>query len=153
MRVSSVTDQIYIKAARIRNIEEKGISKIDEGIESEFKGIINYCIMALIQLEPDSLSQNLSEKDIEGKYDSYVRETKSLMEQKNHDYGEIWRDMLVSTFTDMLLMRIQRIHQILGNQGKTLASEGVESNFMDMINYSIFALIRLSEMKAMETEK
>lgn len=145
MRVSSITDQIYIKAIRIRTLEEKGISKIEEGVESELKGIINYCIMALIQIEAGPNHNELSQEIIVQKYNYFVDESKSLMEQKNHDYGEIWRNMLVNTFTDMLLMRVHRIHQIIQNKGKTLASEGVESNFMDMINYAIFALIRLEE--------
>ena len=145
MRVSSLIDQIYIKATRIRTIEEKGQQKIDEGVESEWMGIINYCIMGLIQLEETLINQELNEAELLQAYDKQVSLTKSLMEQKNHDYGEIWRDMLVSTFTDMLLMRVNRMHQIIGNDGKTLASEGVDSNLMDMINYSIFAMIKIGE--------
>jgi len=146
MRISSIADQIYIKAARIRNIEEKGLSMVDEGIESEFRGIINYCIMALIQIEnnEDAQKEILFESLIT-MFDKIVADTKKLMLEKNHDYGEIWRSMLVSTFTDMLLMRINRIHQIIENKGKTISSEGIDSNFMDMINYSIFALIQLEE--------
>jgi hypothetical protein len=157
MRISSIIDQIFIKATRIRTIEENGKQKINEGVESEWMGIINYCVMGLIQcgigqnettidnknlsISIDELSQDVSA--LMKQYDQIVSETKALMEQKNHDYGEIWRNMLVSTFTDMLLMRVNRMHQILENKGNTLASEGVESNLMDMINYSVFALIRL----------
>ncbi|MES2726460.1 MAG: DUF1599 domain-containing protein [Bacteroidota bacterium] len=146
MRISSIIDQIYIKATRIRTIEEKGTMKVDEGIEPEFMGIINYCVMGLIQLD----LVNDSNMDLEGSfltnlYDKHIANTKALMEEKNHDYGEVWRDMLVTTFTDMLLMRIQRMKQILENKGKTIASEGIESNLQDMINYSVFALIQLSE--------
>jgi hypothetical protein len=146
MRISSITDQIYIKAVRIRNIEEKGLNLVGESEESEFIGIINYCVMVLIQIETGEDERYIcSDEELLKSFDSYINKTKDLMMQKNHDYGEIWRSMLVSTFTDMLLMRINRIHQILENKGKTLASEGIESNFMDMINYSIFALIRLAE--------
>jgi hypothetical protein len=148
MRISSITDQIYIKAVRIRNIEENGINMVGESIENEFMGIINYCVMAMIQIETNEDERYISnDEDLINSYDNYIQNTKTLMLQKNHDYGEIWRSMLVSTFTDMLLMRINRIHQIISNKGKTLASEGIESNFMDMINYSIFSLIRLSEEK------
>jgi hypothetical protein len=145
MRISSIIDQIYIKANRIRTIEDNGTMKVNEGIEPEFMGIINYCIMGLIQLElVDNKQMDLPQDTIATLYDKYVLQTKTLMEEKNHDYGEVWRDMLVTTFTDMLLMRIQRMKQILDNKGKTIASEGIDSNLMDMINYSIFALIKLS---------
>jgi len=145
MRISSIIDQIFIKATRIRTIEEKGTQMVEEGVEPEWMGIINYCIMGLIQLDKSQEGKNISEPILVELYDSKVLETKKLMLQKNHDYGEIWRSMLVSTFTDMLLMRVNRMHQIIGNEGKTLASEGVESNLMDMINYSVFALIQLNE--------
>lgn len=145
MRISSIIDQIYIKANRIRTIEDNGTMMVNEGIEPEFMGIINYCIMGLIQLElVESKEMDLGLKVIEKLYDKYVFQTKTLMEEKNHDYGEVWRDMLVTTFTDMMLMRVQRMKQILDNKGKTIASEGIESNLMDMINYSVFALIKLS---------
>lgn len=146
MRLSSVVDQLFIKAQRIRNIEESGTQKIDDTIESEFKGIVNYCIMGLIQLELKS-SQQL-ELDIETLtllYDKYVLLTKDLMLQKNHDYGEAWRDMRVSTFTDILLVRLMRIKQIEDNKGITIMSEGIDANLQDMINYSIFALIKIDE--------
>lgn len=146
MRVSSIIDQIYIKANRIRTIEDNGAMKVNEGIEPEFMGIINYCIMGLIQIElAGSKEMDLEQNIIASLYDKYVLQTKNLMEEKNHDYGEVWRDMLVTTFTDMLLMRVQRMKQILDNKGKTIASEGIESNLMDMINYSVFALIKLGE--------
>ncbi len=153
MRVSSIIDQIFIKATRIRTIEENGKQKVDEGVESEWMGIINYCVMGLIQsgasgetMVLEGVSAASNQEDVNAlmkQYDSIIAETKRLMEQKNHDYGEIWRSMLVSTFTDMLLMRVNRMHQILENKGSTLVSEGIESNLMDMINYSVFALIRL----------
>ena len=123
------------------------MSKVNEGVKPEWMGIINYCIMGLIQLDPKMEGKELSENELMDAYDFHMNATLELMEQKNHDYGEIWRSMLVSTFTDMLLMRVNRMHQILENKGMTLASEGVESNLMDMINYSVFALIRLEEKK------
>ena len=145
MRISSIIDQIYIIANRIRTIEDNGTMKVNEGIEPEFMGIINYCIMGLIQLElVDNKQMDLPQETIAMLYDKYVSQTKTLMEEKNHDYGEVWRDMLVTTFTDMQLMRIQRMKQILDNKGKTIASEGIDSNLMDMINYSVFALIKLA---------
>ncbi len=145
MRISSIIDQIYIKANRIRTIEDNGSMKVNEGIEPEFMGIINYCIMGLIQLElVEQKELNLEINTLETFYNKYVLKTKTLMEEKNHDYGEVWRDMLVTTFTDMLLMRIQRMKQILENRGNTINSEGIDSNLMDMINYSIFALIKLA---------
>lgn len=145
LRPSSLTDQIFIKAQRLRTIEEKGVAKIDEGQIPEFIGIINYCIITLIQLKlPFKVGLEEDEHvDYIQLYDTFFEQAKQLMEAKNHDYGEAWRDMRVSTFTDMLLMRILRIKQIENNQGKTLVSEGVESNYLDMINYAVFALIQL----------
>jgi hypothetical protein len=143
MRISSIIDQIFIKANRIKTIEEKGVQAIDEGVQSEWMGIINYCVMGLIQLNPSLQNKNISNEELLEWYNQYLVQTKDLMMQKNHDYGEIWRKMLVSTFTDMLLMRVNRMHQIIENKGKTEVSEGIDSNLMDMINYSIFALIRL----------
>ncbi|MCX6187439.1 MAG: DUF1599 domain-containing protein [Bacteroidetes bacterium] len=148
MRVSSILDQIFIKATRIRTIEENGMMKVDEGIEPEYMGIINYCVMGLIQIELKAETEiELSEEKVSSLYDKYIVECKALMQEKNHDYGEVWRNMQVSTFTDMLLMRIHRMRQILENDGKTIMSEGIDSNLMDMINYSVFALIRLKENK------
>ncbi len=146
MRVSSIIDQIYIKATRIRTIEENGVMKVNEGIEPEFMGIINYCVMGLIQLElANNQTMEIESSHLSQLYEQQIKDTKTLMEEKNHDYGEIWRDMLVTTFTDMLLMRVQRMKQIIENKGKTIASEGINSNLQDMINYSVFALIKLNK--------
>lgn len=144
LRPASLTDQIFIKAQRIRTIEEKGASKVDEGVRPEFIGIINYCIIALIQIAlKDDPNLNLEPEKAETMYDRLAREAKELMEAKNHDYGEAWRDMRIHSFTDMMLVRVLRIKQIEDNKGSTIASEGVESNYFDMINYGIFALIKL----------
>ncbi len=152
MRPGSIADQILIKATRIRNIETSGLQKINEGIEPEFIGIINYCIMGLIQLNPEYNGNDALEENVLLKaYDNTVIQTFDLMLAKNHDYGEIWRNMLVSTFTDMILMRINRIQQILQNGGKTIASEGIDSNFMDMLNYAVFAMIKLEEQRQEKT--
>ncbi|MES2780310.1 MAG: DUF1599 domain-containing protein [Bacteroidota bacterium] len=148
MRLSSITDQIFIKAQRIRNIEEKGSQKIGDDIESEYMGIVNYCIMGLIQIElKDSKELNIPINELTALYDKYAASTKSLMEDKNHDYGEVWRDMRVSTFTDILLVRLMRIKQIEDNKGQTIMSEGIDANLQDMINYSLFALIRIDEQR------
>jgi hypothetical protein len=146
LRLPSLTDQVFIKASRIRNIEEQGITKVDEGVEPEYIGIINYCIMALIQhrLAGDD-RQELAADEVNELYDQEVSVTRDLFENKNHDYGEIWRDMRISSYTDLILMKILRIKQIEDNQGLLLASEGVDANYMDIINYSIFALIRITE--------
>ena len=146
LRPSSLTDQIFIKAQRIRTIEEKGESKVGEGIEDEFVGIINYSLMALIQLElPSDAPLELQAENAIFLYTEQARITKELMMNKNHDYGEAWRDMRVSSFTDLILMKILRIKQIEDNSGKTLVSEGIDSGFRDMINYAVFALIQMSE--------
>jgi hypothetical protein len=146
LRQTSITDQIYIKAKRIKSIEEKGTQKIDEGVEGEYVGIINYCLIALIQME---LGQNeeleINTDDLADLFDKKAKQAKNLMEDKNHDYGEAWRDMRISTYTDLILMKLLRIKQIEDNKGKTLISEGVDANFFDIINYSVFALIRLNE--------
>jgi hypothetical protein len=148
MRLSTISDQIYIKAQRIRNIEEKGSQKIGDDIESEYMGIVNYCIMGLIQIElKDSKELNLPIDDLTALYDKYANATKALMENKNHDYGEVWREMRVSSFTDILLVRLMRIKQIEDNMGQTIMSEGIDANLQDMINYSIFALIRIDEQR------
>jgi len=144
LRPSSVTDQIYIKAQRIRSIEQKGISKIDEGIRSEYIGIVNYCIMALIQLEKGtSESADLTEEETLQLYTSYFTQAKELMMAKNHDYDEAWRNMRMSSFTDLILMKLNRTKQIEDNLGKTLISEGIDANYFDMINYAVFALIKI----------
>jgi hypothetical protein len=146
LRTSSLTDQIFIKAQRIRTLQEKRESKVGEGIEPEFVGIINYCVMALIQLElKEDERLELDSMEVIKLYDNMLAQTKSLMESKNHDYGEAWRDMRVSSLTDLILMKLLRVKQIEDNQGKTIVSEGIDANYMDMINYSVFALILLSE--------
>jgi hypothetical protein len=146
LRQTSITDQIFIKAKRIKSIEEKGTQKIDEGVEGEYAGIINYCIIALIQMEVGNNQElEISTDDLAVLFDKKAKQAKNLMEDKNHDYGEAWRDMRVSTYTDLILMKLLRIKQIEDNKGKTLISEGVDANFFDIINYSVFALIRLNE--------
>lgn len=149
LRPSSLTDQIFIKASRIRSIQEKGEMKVEEGMENEFVGIINYCVMAMIQLEykVQNESYEMEHKDLFGYYDNYVKETKTLMQDKNHDYGEAWRDMRVSSMTDLILMKLLRVKKIEENQGQTKISEGLKANYQDMLNYSVFALILLSEEK------
>ncbi len=144
LRPSSITDQIFIKAQRIRTIEDKKINKVGDDIIGEYIGIINYCIIAIMQLELDvNAPQELNPDDVEITFNQKVRETKELMLDKNHDYGEVWRDMRVSSLTDLILMKILRVKQIEDNDGKTLASEGVKANYQDMVNYAIFALIKL----------
>jgi hypothetical protein len=145
-RIISVVDQIYIKAKRIRTIQEKKEQKIGDSIASEFKGILNYAVIGLIQLQLENDErQELSIEELEHLYDVHIRETKNLMMQKNHDYGEAWREMQQETFADMILARLQRIRQILSNDGKTIMSEGIDANLMDIINYSVFALVLISE--------
>ena len=143
LRTSSLTDQIFIKAQRIRTLEEKGVNKVGEGIEDEFIGIVNYSIMALVQLELTvSEEQELGTERALFFYDKQIAVTKELMMTKNHDYGEAWRDMRISSFTDLILMKLLRIKQIEDNSGKTLVSEGVDSGYRDIINYAVFALIQ-----------
>ena len=146
LRLKSLTDQIYIKASRIRNIEEQGTSKVSDGVEDEYVGIINYCLMALIQhsLAGDD-RQDIPVAELGPLYDRFLGETRQLFQDKNHDYGEIWREMRISSYTDLILMKLLRIKQIEDNQGLLLASEGVDANYMDIINYCVFALIRLEE--------
>lgn len=147
LRVSSILDQIFIKATRIRTLEEKGyLSKVNEGVIPEYQGIINYAFIALIQQELGSQTEgDVDIGPLSVLYDQWALNTKELMLAKNHDYGEAWRQMQISTFTDMILMRILRIRQIIENQGRTILSEGVNPNLQDMINYAIFAIIRLEE--------
>lgn len=143
LRPKSLTDQIFIKAQRIKSIEEKGIQKISDAINGEYIGIINYCIIALIQIELyDDARIDIPYNEVEGLYNKYIKQTKQLMEDKNHDYGEAWRDMRMSSITDLILMKVFRVKQIEDNEGKTIISEGVDANYMDMINYSVFALIK-----------
>ncbi|MBL7971054.1 MAG: DUF1599 domain-containing protein [Prolixibacteraceae bacterium] len=144
LRPSSMTDQIYIKAQRIRSIEQKGVSKIDEGVRAEYIGIVNYCIMALIQLEKGtSENDDLTEEETLSLYLAYFNEAKNLMMAKNHDYDEAWRNMRMSSYTDLILMKLKRTKQIEDNLGKTLISEGIDANYLDMINYAVFALIKI----------
>ncbi len=143
LRPTSVTDQIYIKAQRIRSIEEKGVSKVDEGIRPEFIAIINYGIMGLIQLDLKPSCNELPEEETLGLYDKYFNEAKLLMMDKNHDYGEAWRNMRISSYTDLILMKLKRTKQIEDNQGKTIISEGIDANYFDMINYAVFAMIKI----------
>ena len=144
LRLTSLTDQIFIKAQRIRGLQTNKERKVDEGEFSEFIGIINYSIMSLIQIEKGVVeSPDLSLEQAIELYDFNFSETKSLMENKNHDYGEAWRDMRVSSLTDLIIQKILRIKQIEDNNGKTLVSEGIDANYQDMINYSVFALIHL----------
>ena len=146
LRLSSLTDQIFIKAQRIRSIEDKGKQEVSDSIEGEFKGIINYSIIALIQLErglSDKADLNLEEAAELHK--NYTKKAMDLMMAKNHDYDEAWREMRVSSFTDLILQKLLRVKQIEDNKGETIVSEGIDANYFDMINYSIFALIKLSE--------
>ncbi len=148
LRTSSVTDQLFIKAQRIRNIEDKGNQKINDDIRSEYIGIINYSVIGLIQLQlKEDSRMELPVNEVSSLYDSQLKDVKKLMENKNHDYGEAWRDMRVSSITDLILMKLLRIKQIEDNKGETLVSEGIDANFSDMINYAIFALIKLEESK------
>lgn len=149
MRLPSLTDQIFIKANRIRTIEDGVVQQVDEGIEPEFIGLVNYCIIALIQLELKE-DENL-ELDLDyalSLYDKHIQQTKHLMMAKNNDYGEAWRDMRISSYTDLILMKINRIKQIESNDGSTLISEGNDSHYTDIINYAVFGLIKLEEAAA-----
>lgn len=145
LRLPSITDQIFIKAQRIRTLEDKKVSKVNEGIVPEYIGIINYCVIALLQLqmnENDDLE--IAVEKVSTMFDQKIEETKNLMLDKNHDYGEAWRDMRVGSLTDLILMKLFRVKQIEDNQGNTLVSEGVDANYHDIINYSVFALIKLT---------
>lgn len=148
LRIISITDQIFIKAKRIRTIQEKRTQKVVDDIGSEFKGIVNYAVIGLIQLEignaeMDELPTNL----VEVKYNQQVNFAKVTMMDKNHDYGEAWRDMSQESFIDLILMKLNRIRQILSNDGVTLISEGIDANFVDILNYGLFGLILISEFK------
>lgn len=153
LRTRSITDQLYIKAKRIRTIDETGEQKVKntgDSIEDEFVGCVNYGIIGLIQLELEgkqAIAMELDAATAETYFDTYYREIKDLMLAKNHDYGEAWRDMRISSFTDMILARLHRIKQIEDNQGETFDSEGIDANYKDIVNYAIFALIQLSEQK------
>ncbi len=142
LRTISVVDQIFIKALRIRTIQEKKTQLVGDDIASEFKGIINYAVIGMIQLQiGDAKVDELSVDEVNTWYDKYVAFAKATMENKNHDYGEAWRDMSQESFADLILMKLQRIKQILANDGKTIISEGIDANYVDILNYSVFALI------------
>ena len=149
LRLPSLTDQIFIKAQRIRSLQQNAVRKVDEGEASEFIGIINYCIMALIQLDKGVVEQpDIETSEAVDLYDEKIGITKQLMLDKNHDYGEAWRDMRVSSLTDLILQKLLRVKQIEDNAGKTIVSEGIDANYQDMINYAVFAMIHLGESKS-----
>jgi hypothetical protein len=146
LRLPSLTDQIFIKAQRIRSLQQNDVRKVDEDEKSEFIGIINYAIMALIQIEKGVVEQpDLNTNQASALYDQYAKETKGLMEDKNHDYGEAWREIRVSSLTDLILQKLLRVKQIEDNKGVTLVSEGISANYQDIINYAVFAMIHLEE--------
>lgn len=144
LRLPSITDQIFIKAQRIRSVQERGVQRVGDDIPNEFIGIINYCIIALIQINlGDEERMELTFEEVEPLYDEQVEKAMKLLEDKNHDYGEAWREMRVSSITDIILMKLLRVKQIEDNKGKTLISEGIEANYLDIINYAVFCLIKL----------
>ncbi len=144
LRLSSITDQIFIKAQRIRSIQEKGNQRVGDPVVDEFVGIINYCLIALLQISFSKDDRmDIPFDELEPAYDQWVKATCALLENKNHDYGEAWREMRVSSITDIILMKLLRVKQIEDNQGQTLVSEGIEANYQDMINYAVFCLIKL----------
>ena len=148
LRLPSLTDQIFIKAQRIRGLQQNSERKVDEGEQSEFIGIINYSIMALIQIEKGVVEQPDIDLDSAlSLYDEQIDIAKTLMQNKNHDYGEAWRDMRVSSLTDLILQKLLRVKQIEDNKGKTLVSEGIVANYQDIVNYAVFAMIHLNEVK------
>ncbi len=145
-RTISIADQIYIKAKRIRNIQQTGLQKIKDDIPGEFRGIVNYAIIGLIQLNiHDDEVEDLSVETASKLYDEKIEMAKKLMEEKNHDYGEAWREMSQESFVDLILSKVLRIKQIVQNEGKTLVSEGIDANYFDIINYAVFALILIHE--------
>ena len=145
-RTISVVDQIYIKAKRIRTIQEKGEQKIGDDVMSEFKGILNYALIGLIQLDlPSGEPEELPVEEVEKMYNAKVAIAKQLMQDKNHDYGEAWREMSQESFVDLILAKLLRIKSILKNEGKTIMSEGIDANFFDILNYAVFALILAEE--------
>lgn len=148
LRLPSLTDQIFIKAQRIRQLQQNDVRKVDEGEQSEFVGIINYATMALIQIDLGVVEQpDLTTDEATKLYDKHIEITKKLMLNKNHDYGEAWRDMRISSLTDLILQKLLRVKQIENNEGKTLVSEGIDANYQDMINYAVFAMIHIAENK------
>ena len=145
LRLPSITDQLYIKAQRIRSIQEKGTQHVEDSIASEFVGIINYCIMAIMQIElPPDTPLEIPFEELEAHYDRIAQETLELLKSKNHDYDEAWREMRVSSITDIILMKLLRVKQIEDNEGQTIVSEGVRANYQDMINYAVFCLIKMA---------
>jgi Nucleotide modification associated domain 1 len=148
LRTISIVDQIFIKAKRIRTIQENRAQKIEDNIASEFKGILNYAVIGIIQLEPgkDALEE-MAVEEVEKLYDDKTKKAKALMQDKNHDYGEAWRDMSQESFADLILSKLLRIKQIIGNDGRTILSEGIDANYYDIINYAAFALILIAEGK------
>jgi hypothetical protein len=154
LRLPSITDQIFIKAQRIRTIQENGFSKVDEGQASEFIGIINYCVMALIQIKIDqNQGLELSLEELISLYDDQVKEVIELLFNKNHDYGEAWRDMRISSMTDIILMKLFRIKQIEDNDGQTIISEGIKSGYQDIINYAVFCMIKLQNIQTQQQQQ
>jgi hypothetical protein len=154
LRLPSITDQIFIKAQRIRSIQQKGAQKVDDGIEGEFVGIINYCVMALIQCQlENNPAIELDTEQISQLYQQKVDETLALLQNKNHDYDEAWRYMRVASMTDIILMKLYRTKQIEDNEGKTIVSEGVEANYQDMINYAVFCLILMGENQQQQIQQ
>jgi hypothetical protein len=152
LRTPSLTDQIYIKANRIRSIEQKGVQKVDEGIRTEFIGIVNYSVIALIQLELEGSDlMEIETHQALNLYDKHIRSARDLMENKNHDYDEAWRNMRVNSYTDIILMKLMRIKQIEDKEGDTLVSEGVDANYRDIINYALFALIKLDSVGQLDS--
>ncbi|MDN3686977.1 DUF1599 domain-containing protein [Cyclobacterium jeungdonense] len=146
LRLPSLTDQLFIKAQRIRSIQEKGKQKVTDSIKDEFIGIINYCLIALMQLDlRDDKRMEIDFQELEPLYDKWVEATRELLANKNHDYGEAWRSMRVSSITDIILMKLLRVKQIEDHQGKTLVSEGVAANYQDMLNYAVFCMIKLNQ--------
>lgn len=145
LRLPSITDQLYIKAQRIRSIQEKGTQHVEDSVASEFVGIINYCIMAIMQIElPPDAPLEIAFEELEAHYDRIAQETLELLKSKNHDYDEAWREMRVSSITDIILMKLLRVKQIEDNEGQTIVSEGVRANYQDMINYAVFCLIKMT---------
>lgn len=146
LRSISIVDQLYIKAQRIRTIQEKGKQRIADDISAEFKAIVNYAVIGLIQLQlPSDAQEELQLGEVSSLYEKNVKIAKQLMEDKNHDYGEAWRSLSQESFVDLILMKLQRIRQILVNEGKTIISEGIDANYLDILNYAVFALILMEE--------
>ena len=146
LRTISITDQVYIKAQRIRTIQEKKQQKVEDDIAAEFMGIINYAVIGLVQMDlPEEGPEELSVEEVSVWYDKKISIARALMQEKNHDYGEAWRSMSQESFTDLILMKLQRMRQIISNEGKTIMSEGLDANYTDIINYAVFALILADE--------